>query len=353
MKKFILPAIIVLVMALMVQFPRWMISPGQLVQGHAQLSGKCLACHTPFAGVTNEKCIACHQTAGIGKDSLQVASMQQAAPPLFHEGLGDQACTSCHVDHRGALPDASTMHFQHGLLTEATLSACVNCHAKPENTLHLQVSSSCKSCHTTAGWAASATFDHEMIVGTDKANCVTCHNKPDNQLHLQLSTQCSSCHTTAAWKSGVAFDHNMIQGADKDNCALCHQKPSNAFHASSQDNCAKCHGTAQWLPSTFDHSKFFVLDAAHNASCKTCHATSDFAVYTCFGCHEHTESNIRAEHSEEGITNTNDCVRCHASANEDEIRRIEGGEGGLNPEEANRVRDYIKGNGENGSGDDD
>ncbi|MBL0019074.1 MAG: hypothetical protein IPP17_22285 [Bacteroidetes bacterium] len=353
MKKFILPAVIVLVMALVVQFPRWMISPGQLTLAHANLNGECLACHQPFAGVTNAKCIACHRPDGIGKDSLEANGGANADPVLFHQGLGDQACTSCHVDHRGADATAATMQFQHGMPTQATLNNCVNCHGKPQNALHLQVSSNCKSCHTTEGWAASATFDHEMIVGTDKANCAACHNKPDNALHQQLSTQCSSCHTTAAWDSGKAFDHNMIQGADKNNCLLCHQKPADNFHVGITENCSKCHGTAQWLPSTFDHSKYFVLEGPHKAKCTTCHKTPDFAIYTCFGCHEHTEANIRAEHLEEGIKNTTNCVRCHRSANEDEIRGIEGDKGELNPEEANRVRDYIKGNGEDGSDDED
>ncbi len=63
--------ILVLVMALVVQFPRWMISPGELTLAHANLNGECLACHQPFAGVTNEKCIACHRQDGIGS-SLNV-----------------------------------------------------------------------------------------------------------------------------------------------------------------------------------------------------------------------------------------------------------------------------------------
>ncbi len=306
MKKFIIPAVIVLVMALVVQFPRWMISPGELTLAHANLNGECLACHQPFAGVTNENCIACHRPDGIGRDSLEANSGANGNPILFHEGLGDQACTSCHVDHRGADAAAATRQFQHEMLTEAARNNCVNCHSKPQNALHLQVSSNCQSCHTTEGWAASATFDHDMIVGTGKANC-----------------------------------------------GSCHEKPMDAFHANVGDNCAKCHSTAQWLPSIFDHSKYFVLEGPHKAKCTTCHKTPDFAIYTCFGCHEHTEANIRAEHLEEGIKNTTNCVRCHRSANEDEIRGLEGDKGELNPEEANRVRDYIKGNGEDGSDDED
>ena len=253
MKKFIIPVILVLVMALVVQFPRWMISPGELTQGHANLNDACLACHQPFAGVTNENCIACHRLDGIGRDSLQEAGVhRQAEPVLFHQGLGDQACTDCHVDHRGAQSTIAGMQFQHTMLTSAVLNNCVN----------------------------------------------------------------------------------------------CHQKPQDAFHPNVGDNCAKCHTTAQWLPSTFDHSKYFVLEGPHKTKCTTCHATNDFATYTCYGCHAHTEANILAEHQEEGITNITDCARCHRSANEEEIRRIEDRNSEINPDEANRVRDYIQDNGE-------
>ena len=31
----------------------------------------------------------------------------------------------------------------------------------------------------------------------------------------------------------------------------------------------------------------------------------------CYGCHEHTPANIRAEHEEEGIRDFENCVECH------------------------------------------
>ena len=52
----------------------------------------------------------------------------------------------------------------------------------------------------------------------------------------------------------------------------------------------------------------------HNATCSTCHVGNDYSRYTCFGCHEHTPSNIRAKHEKEGIRNFENCVACHRSA---------------------------------------
>jgi hypothetical protein len=68
------------------------------------------------------------------------------------------------------------------------------------------------------------------------------------------------------------------------------------------------------MPATFDHARFFMLDRDHNAACTTCHTTSDRRQYTCYGCHEHTEANIRAKHVREGIPNFTNCVSCHRSA---------------------------------------
>ena len=51
--------------------------------------------------------------------------------------------------------------------------------------------------------------------------------------------------------------------------------------------------------------------------------------YTCYGCHEHTQSNMRAEHREEGVRFSDDCVKCHKSADDDGEKggAGEGGEG--------------------------
>jgi hypothetical protein len=78
------------------------------------------------------------------------------------------------------------------------------------------------------------------------------------------------------------------------------------------------------VAATFNHDKLFRLDSDHNARCITCHEGSDYRRYTCYGCHEHTPDNIRREHVEEGIRDYSNCVKCHRSADEDDIR----GEGG-------------------------
>lgn len=68
----------------------------------------------------------------------------------------------------------------------------------------------------------------------------------------------------------------------------------------------------------FTDSSSFVLDIDHNLECSMCHNIGSLKSYSCFGCHEHSMNNLVQEHREEGVTNIDDCVSCHKSAEEDE-----------------------------------
>lgn len=272
MKRIIVIVIVGLCIWLMVAYPFTMLNPGELVEGHQKIKEKCQSCHEPFWGIPSEKCIACHKLSEIGKDTIG-----KKVSILFHSNLNNPECTSCHTDHKGIKPSVSISKFYHSFLP-----------------------------------------------ATKQKKCNNCHSVPSDNLHKQVSTACSNCHNAISWKSSVAFDHKMIQGTDKNNCLSCHQKPIDSFHDAFKDNCSKCHGTDKWLPSSFDHSKYFLLDQNHNANCNSCHSNNNFTAYTCYGCHEHSESKIRSEHAEEGIYNFNNCVSCHRSGNEHEIESDHG-----------------------------
>lgn len=263
---------------LMVQYPDILISPGEVSQGHQSIKQQCFACHQPFGGIENPKCTACHTLADIGKDSMRntTGSTTLGEQVLFHQNLDKYACTSCHTDHAGLNPTLATKGFEHGMLPKTIIN-----------------------------------------------DCIACHQKPADKLHQQLTNACAKCHTTTTWKQEFAFDHDLIQPANRNNCVACHETPTDAFHRRLKDNCTKCHSTDKWVPSTFDHSAYFVLDGDHNARCETCHLNNNYDTYTCYGCHEHTVSNILNEHREEGISNITNCASCHKSGDENE-----GGEGG-------------------------
>jgi hypothetical protein len=305
-----------------VLYPHILISPGELSQGHQDIKQQCFSCHQPFGGIENDKCIACHTLADIGRDSTRVASdgMVMGEQVLFHENLDKYACTSCHTDHAGLNPAAATNGFAHEILPENIVNDCIACHQKPADELHQQLTNACAKCHTTTTWEQEMAFNHDMIQLPERNNCVGCHQKPDDKLHQQLTDACAKCHTTTTWEQEMAFNHDMIQLPERNNCVGCHESPNDAFHRTLKDACSKCHSTDEWVPATFDHDAYFVLDNDHNVKCATCHLSNNYNTYTCYGCHEHTVSNILQEHREEGITNITNCVSCHRSSDEDEAK---------------------------------
>ncbi len=282
----LLAANLIGLIALTFVYPSAMVSPGALVPAHAQLANDCLSCHAPFRGAASERCMNCHVLADIGVRTTTGAIVEQrnkrAINTSFHQELSEQTCSSCHSDHGRLVKRA----FSHELLRPAVRETCGTCHAAPTNDLHRDLRVSCNQCHTTQHWVP-ATFDHASLAPAKLAQCESCHSKPTDNFHKQITAACTQCHSPQRWK-----------------------------------------------PSTFNHDRFFLLDRNHNASCATCHTNNDFTRYTCFGCHEHTPANIRAEHEEEGIRNLDNCVSCHRSAD---------GEGG---EHGGERRDRGRGRGE-------
>lgn len=296
-RKYIYIIITIIIIGIVLVFPHKMVSPGNLYQSHSDLNNDCFSCHKAFSGIPNENCISCHKVSEIGlKTNNNKDSTSTNSNILFHKNLENQDCISCHSDHKGLNPKLSLKKFDHKFLSEVNRNQCVSCHSQPKNKLHNLVSNSCVSCHSTESWTFTISFNHDLIKETSKNNCIACHQSP------------------------------------KDN-----------FHGVSTKNCASCHGLNKWKPSTFNHDNSFILDENHKTDCKTCHVNNNLKTYTCYGCHEHSLNNIRGEHMEEGISNFDNCVRCHRSGNENDIRMNE-----------NAVQKYInKELKNNGEGNDD
>jgi hypothetical protein len=265
--------------ALAFVYPSAMVSPGALVPAHAELEDKCGSCHAPFRGASPDRCVQCHSMTDIGVRTTR------GAPVEF--------------------------------LTERTISASFHQELTEQN---------CAACHSEHGRLIERRFSHALLRPAARGQCATCHASPTNELHRDLRMSCSQCHTTEHW-SPATFDHASLPSATLARCQSCHSAPTDSFHRQNTAACTQCHSTQRWSPSTFDHRRFFVLDGAHEAACATCHTNNDFTRYTCFGCHEHTPENIRAEHEEEGIRNRDDCVSCHRSAEGEGGEGREGGRG--------------------------
>lgn len=194
---------------------------------------------------------------------------------------------------------------------------------------HQQLEADCFACH-------------QMWRGSTAERCIVCHAprdigritttgqpivraKASVPFHQELmQADCTGCHIdhsgTKRYQWRGRFDHALLKGGGRDRCHSCHQAPKDDLHAKIEGNCGKCHEQSRWTPATFDHDDYFVLDRDHNVRCATCHVRNDYGRYTCYGCHEHSLGKIRGEHIEEGISNFDDCVECHRSANEHDIR---------------------------------
>ena len=212
---------------------------------------------------------------------------------------------------------------------------------------HQALATDCFACHTP-------------LLGVTADRCIACHALPDiglrttkgvaikvvsasgvaplkRSFHQELTEQnCVACHSghagpKLAQRSRKPFKHALLRTAVRDRCESCHTAPSNDLHRNQGVGCAKCHKDEAWKPATFEHDKLFLLDEDHNTACVTCHAAGDYSKYTCYGCHEHTPSNVRGKHIEEGIQNFDNCVECHRNANgetEGEGSRQGGGDRG-------------------------
>jgi hypothetical protein len=198
---------------------------------------------------------------------------------------------------------------------------------------HMQFKTDCFACHSP-------------FTGAESERCVACHKpseigmltskglkiaKPltSKPFHQQLiSSDCIGCHSDHAgvtrYKQHGHFNHSFLKEEIRQNCQDCHKVPNDSLHLKITGNCSQCHSQDKWLPATFDHDKYFVLDGNHSTRCATCHVRDDYKRYTCYGCHEHSQSNIRSNHIEEGIRDFDNCVKCHRSANEEDVRSGEG-----------------------------
>ena len=186
---------------------------------------------------------------------------------------------------------------------------------------HAELATDCFACH--APWRGAAA-----------TRCIACHALPDiglrttqglplpqrslkTSFHQDLLEQdCVACHSDhlgpkLTQRSRKPFSHALLRTAVQDRCASCHQAPVDKLHGKITGNCQQCHTQEAWKPASFEHEKLFVLDRDHDVECATCHRDNDYSRYTCYGCHEHTLANVRAEHQEEGIANFDNCVECH------------------------------------------
>ena len=307
-----------------------MYSPGPLnthgdqmlggVWSHAETGGECKSCHVPpwSSETMAHRCTACH--TNIAEEMRDVATVHGT---LMHNDptLG---CRHCHPEHRGAdapltvMEDAAFPHEVVGFYLTAhqqtvtrQLFQCDDCHQGDVTTFKLQT---CDTCHRQMDFAFMTA--HSLSFGSA---CLDCHDGVDrfgdefdhNAFSFQLTGKhmglaCVQCHINAR-----GFGDFPVTPQD---CYSCHHNDEPHGGQFGTD-CAACHTTSAWIPAQFTGEHSFPLDHGGGATCATCHP-GRFTTYTCYGCHEHSEGEVREKHLEEDIVDFQNCMECHPSGKE-------------------------------------
>ena len=299
----------------------------------------CVGCHQEddkHKGAFGADCGACHKT-----DAWQGATFDHSKSAFPLTGKHVQAdCAQCHVNN----------------VYKGTPQTCVGCHQEDDK--HKGAfGADCGACHKTDTWQG-ATFDHSKsafpLTGKHvQADCAQCHvnnvykgtpqtcvgcHQEDDKHKGAFGTDCGACHKTDAWQ-GATFDHsksafpltgkhvpvdcvkchvNNVYKGTPQTCVDCHKDP--VYHLGVFSTaCADCHTANAWRPAKYNRPHTFPYDHGESgvSPCQTCHPAK-INVYTCYGCHEHTETKIAAKHREEGIADFANCMKCHPTGREEE-----------------------------------
>jgi hypothetical protein len=327
----------------------------------------CEACHTGSEFIFNEiTCKTCHE-----KQDLQFMTQHTSDFPLACLDCHDGLDAMVNFDHTTTGFNLAGKHLEircaechTGGKFKGTPTACIGCHQEPD--IHLGLfKGSCATCHNTNSWSPAtfenSIFDHTQQSGfslklhgkdyqgqpincitchqsdinkSDIGVCITCHSNHDQEFmakhEAQFGQDCLSCHD--GFDRMHDFDHSKVFALDgrhaditcekchvdqnftsvSAKCVDCHAEPE--IHAGSFGlDCQYCHVTDAWTPAQLK-MHMFPLDHGSDtiSDCQLCH-TETYAVYTCYGCHEHQQNEIETKHLEVGIPQEkiNECAACH------------------------------------------
>jgi hypothetical protein len=258
------------------------LNPGKVIEGHAKWEDDCKQCHIRFDRDAQDRlCMACHEK--VGQDVRDKTGL--------HGRQKQQACRTCHTDHKGRaakVAEFDKQRFDH-TVTDFALRGK---HLKTE----------CGACHEPTRKYREAPLE-----------CNACHRKDD--VHKgSLGAKCADCHTESNWKE-AKFDHGKTRFAltgkhidtpcadchkDKNyketprTCVACHKRVDDTKGHKGQfgDKCESCHGTKSWKGSSFNHDTEtkYPLRGKHRttecADCHTGHLYKTKLATDCYSCHK-------------------------------------------------------------------
>lgn len=311
-----------------------LITPGDVIKGHAKIEKDCTTCHKPFSGAAQDGlCLDCHKK--IAADRTNQEGFHWRSLPAR-----TQACSHCHSDHKGREFDSVQLdkaafdhtqtdfaldgahkhvtcgacHEPNKLYRDAP-SGCFACHKKDDRHAGA-LGEKCETCHDAKAWSATKPFDHDrthfkLTGGHTRIACRACHagerwkNFPStcNDCHRQqdkhkgtYGVKCETCHSSQSWAT-IGFDHDrdskfpLLAKHISTPCAACHKKDpkleklaTTCISCHEKDDvhktrlgkeCQQCHNESGWkLGVLFDHdkdSKFPLFGKHASIKCNECH----------------------------------------------------------------------------------
>jgi predicted CXXCH cytochrome family protein len=178
---------------------------------------QCSNCHEGSTHYEVENCLGCHNphqplNVDLSAEYKKVCNTchtdpnaDMVAAPSKHATF---ACTFCHADTHGNIPQCTDCHESH---SEAVTQAdCATCH-KPHKPLELKYpattdSTLCAACHGDVSTTLSASKAKHSAIAcvtchTDKhktvPQCADCHGQPHAQAIHDRFPQCGECHNIA------------------------------------------------------------------------------------------------------------------------------------------------------------
>jgi hypothetical protein len=319
---------------------------------HRALAGEqgCSACHDSFGGTPTSKCAQCH--ADLAARNHPFALDRSANPATASIELGDDACSSCHMDHSGAEPAPGLFIPE----PESLQASCSGCHEEGVPELRRKPTEFPAEPHALS----YPSFSHAAHAGQ---RCDICHERDDADSsgadrdfgRVEFAT-CMGCHSADdavgpwnAWARDPALAEWSAKVAPEHRVRLAWHG-SDAKGESGESRCLECHAEVHapglrattlrepesiaFLLKRRSHAELFAADAKVEArhggdkACVECHAsgstTHSGETREAEFLHALHLSTTRPRDAAEASTSSAQCAECHADLAESSKLRVEG-----------------------------
>lgn len=295
-------------------------TPGTMIDGHYQIEEACEVCHTPFGGVKQTACLACHGAElEAVKDSHPKSKFDDPRNADRLKTIDARRCITCHTEHRPRRTRAMGVTLPDDL--------CVHCHAEvgEERPSHKDLafdtcaSAGCHNYHDN-----SALYEDFLVKHRDQpptlaparvgmrelgqwmqaagiarrpSLAVAAHDAPADRAtdakllddwaataHARAGVNCRECHRGPDAPAAGTWVDRPAPAV----CAGCHAEERAGFEAGRHGMRLK-----QQLPPMRPRAARLPMhaDAAdRELGCTSCHGAHAFdprtaAVESCLGCH--------------------------------------------------------------------